>query len=251
MVLSRKMIGEKVRQARLKKSIKTGEKYTQDMMSKDLNISRSYLGDIERGTKYPNYVLLSKISELCDVPLNYFDENIESQLTEAVNEETREYNTLPGQTNIFANDKNYALSVVGEREYGYLAKKFIEVPVFEVIDYSTSIWSDENVSFYESIPIDRANGFKYFGLIAPDNSMDSSRICEGDIVLAREQIEYNDNDIVIAVIGNGSAIIRKYNRSGENIILLPLTTRKEYGIEILEPSKVKILGKVVKFIGRV
>jgi transcriptional regulator with XRE-family HTH domain len=37
------------------------------MLSSDVGISRSYLGDIEAGRKYPNYVLLSKIAEVCGV----------------------------------------------------------------------------------------------------------------------------------------------------------------------------------------
>ena len=253
MVMSKKEMGKLIKNARRIKSKRTGKRYTQEMLANDLNLSRGYIGDIENGRTYPNYVLLSKISEICEVPLSYFDENIENQLFTATSQEIREPNTLRGQTSIYALDKDYALSVVGEREYGYIENKFIEVPVFRGITPKTSLWACDDVYIYESIPIDMANGGKYFGLLAPDNSMDSARICEGDTVIVREQAEASDNDIVVILVGNRDALIRKYNKSGDNVILLPLTTRKEYDIETIDTKQtnIRILGKVIKFIGRV
>lgn len=72
MVLSKKALGEKIKEAREIKSKNIGEKYTQANLSDEIGISRSYLGDIEAGRKYPNYVLLNKIAEACGVPFDYF-----------------------------------------------------------------------------------------------------------------------------------------------------------------------------------
>ena len=57
------------------KSNQIGKKYTQAMLSNDIGISQGYLGDIERGRRYPNYALLSKISDACGIQLSFFDEN--------------------------------------------------------------------------------------------------------------------------------------------------------------------------------
>lgn len=74
MVLSKKEIGLLIKKARENKSLIIGKKYTQNMLADDLEISRGYIGDIENGRLYPNYVLLHKIAEKCEVPFSFFDE---------------------------------------------------------------------------------------------------------------------------------------------------------------------------------
>lgn len=72
MVLSKEELGILIKSARKIKSKNIESKYTQEMLAKDIGISRSYLGDIEAGRTYPNYVLLNKIAAACEVPFSYF-----------------------------------------------------------------------------------------------------------------------------------------------------------------------------------
>ncbi|MEN6490208.1 MAG: XRE family transcriptional regulator [Smithella sp.] len=73
MVLTKEELGQRIKTARRYKTTRCGKKYTQSMLAKDVGVSRSYLGDIEAGRKYPNYALLSKIAEACEVPIILFD----------------------------------------------------------------------------------------------------------------------------------------------------------------------------------
>lgn|GEM_PF-250352 len=73
MTVGKKEMGGLVKQARLKKSEKLGRKYTQQMLARDVGKSQSYIGDLESGRAYPSYALLSKIAEVCDLPLSFFD----------------------------------------------------------------------------------------------------------------------------------------------------------------------------------
>lgn len=66
-----KSIGLKIKQLRSNHSLKIGRKYLQKDLADDLNISRSYIGDIESGRTIPSNALLSKISEKFSVPLEY------------------------------------------------------------------------------------------------------------------------------------------------------------------------------------
>lgn len=75
MVYTKKQLGTLITKARKIKASKIGKKYTQEMLANDLGLSRGYIGDIENGRTYPNYVLLNKIAEACDVPLGFFDDN--------------------------------------------------------------------------------------------------------------------------------------------------------------------------------
>jgi len=75
MVLSKKEVGLLIKKARNHKSKIIGKKYTQNMLANDLQLSRGYIGDIENGRIYPNYVLINKIADKCEVPLGFFDDD--------------------------------------------------------------------------------------------------------------------------------------------------------------------------------
>jgi len=75
MSLDKKEMGLKIKEARKIKGEKIGKRYTGNMLAVDLDISRSYLGDLESGRLYPNYTLLTKIAETCEVPLSFFENN--------------------------------------------------------------------------------------------------------------------------------------------------------------------------------
>lgn len=74
-MLSKEELGLRIKEARQMKSNQIGRKYTQAMLANDIGISQGYLGDIERGRRYPNYALLSKISDACGIQLSFFDED--------------------------------------------------------------------------------------------------------------------------------------------------------------------------------
>jgi transcriptional regulator with XRE-family HTH domain len=74
LVLDKKELGKLIKKARTNKAEATSGKYTQDMLAKDIGISRSYVGDYESGRRYPKYDMLAKIAEACNVTLSFFGE---------------------------------------------------------------------------------------------------------------------------------------------------------------------------------
>lgn len=70
------------------------------MLANDINRSQSYIGDIESGRSYPNYVLLNQIAAACGVSLSFFensalldnkiDKFIKNQLEDIKDEEVYE-----------------------------------------------------------------------------------------------------------------------------------------------------------------
>ena len=94
MILSKKEVGLLVKKARQKKSENLRSKYTQTMLAKDLELSRGYIGDIENGRIYPNYILLNKIAEKCEVPFSFFSGE-ESNYTNIKNKELISSSTVP------------------------------------------------------------------------------------------------------------------------------------------------------------
>ncbi|WP_096635796.1 helix-turn-helix domain-containing protein [Clostridium cochlearium] len=74
MVLSRKDLGNLVKEARKLKAEKIGGKYTQQMLANDIDKSQSYIGDIESGRTYPSFLILNMIADACDLPISYFQD---------------------------------------------------------------------------------------------------------------------------------------------------------------------------------
>jgi transcriptional regulator with XRE-family HTH domain len=69
------------------------------MLAADIDISRSYLGDIEAGRKYPSYLLLNKIAEACGTTIEFLNNddpticNFEQENISLVAEDGSAYNT--------------------------------------------------------------------------------------------------------------------------------------------------------------
>lgn len=73
--MNSKIVGLKIKELRGKKSIELGFKYTGAMLANELNISRSYLGDIESGRIMPSTDIIRKLATIFDVSIDYFVEN--------------------------------------------------------------------------------------------------------------------------------------------------------------------------------
>lgn len=72
--MDKKKIGLKIKELRSQKGIDLGYRYTGEMLANDLGISRSYLGDIERGRTLPSPELILKLSNIFNVSKDYFQD---------------------------------------------------------------------------------------------------------------------------------------------------------------------------------
>lgn len=63
-------LGLKIKKLRSELSLENGKKFTQSDLAKALNISRSYLGDIESGRTIPNNNLLKKIATFFEIDIS-------------------------------------------------------------------------------------------------------------------------------------------------------------------------------------
>src|SRR5512145_1380156 len=75
-MLSTKMIGNKIAEARKKVNISQAE------LAQRLFISSQAVGKWERGESMPDIVTFNRLAEILGVDLNYFSENFKSEATE-------------------------------------------------------------------------------------------------------------------------------------------------------------------------
>ena len=126
-----------------------------------------------------------------------------------------------------------------------------KIPVLGVIRAGEPMLAEQNVIGFVELPSELINkGDEYFGLRVIGNSMNLSRIFEGDIVIVRKQNFVEDGEIAIALVDGEDATIKKFYQSDTMVTLIPNSSDPIHIPKTYDLRKIPIavLGKVVKAI---
>ncbi len=130
--------------------------------------------------------------------------------------------------------------------------EIIKIPVIKNITSAEAILTDKNIIDYEELPENEFNDGKYFGLKINDNSM-FPRILERDVVIVRQQNDYENGQIVVVLVNDDKATVKQIKKNEKGIILMPFNTQKYEPIfftnEECKTIPVKIIGVVKRLIG--
>jgi len=83
----------------------------------------------------------------------------------------------------------------------------------------------------------------HYALEIRGDSMIDAGILDGDLALIQRNDTANTGDIVVALIDEEEATLKRFRRRGAAIALEPANT--SYEVRILPPSRVKIQGKLI------
>jgi repressor LexA len=119
----------------------------------------------------------------------------------------------------------------------------VSVPVMGRIAAGTPIEAIQTRSHTISIPPDLLSAGEHFALEVRGDSMIEAGILDGDLVLIRRVETADTGDIVVALIDEEEATLKRFRRRGASIALEPANSSHE--VRILPPSRVKIQGKLV------
>lgn len=198
------------------KELRSSKGLTQSELAQQLRISRSTIGMYESGSREPDFETLELIADYFNVDTDY--------LLGRTNKTTY----IPTPKNPY--HKDVTINVLGRVAAG--------IP----IDAITDIVDTEEISE------EMAKTGEFFGLKIKGDSM-TPTICNGDIVIVRQQDDAETGDIVIATINGDEATckrLRKYQGGIELISINPGFKPFEFtNKEILE-KPVRIIGKVVE-----
>lgn len=106
----------------------------------------------------------------------------------------------------------------------------------------------EDVIDTEEIPQSLAKTGEFFGLQIHGDSMEP-RMCEGDVVIVRQQDDAESGDIVIAMVNGHDATCKRLMKYAGGISLLsfnPIYEPMVFSNEEIETKPVRIIGKVVE-----
>ncbi|MBM6581450.1 transcriptional repressor LexA [Microvirga sp. BT689] len=88
----------------------------------------------------------------------------------------------------------------------------------------------------------------HFALEVRGDSMVEAGILDGDLVVIRRQDNANTGDIIVALIDDEEATLKRFRRRGSSIALE--AANQAYETRVLGPDRVKIQGKLVSLVRR-
>ena len=119
----------------------------------------------------------------------------------------------------------------------------IAVPVMGRIAAGTPIEAIQTRSHIINMPADLLTAGEHFALEVRGDSMIEAGILDGDMALIRRTEAAETGDIVVALIDNEEATLKRFRRRGASIALEP--ANPSYEVRILPPNRVRIQGKLV------
>jgi repressor LexA len=118
-----------------------------------------------------------------------------------------------------------------------------ELPILGRIAAGTPIEAIQTRSHVINMPPDLLSVGEHFALEVRGDSMIEAGILDGDIALIRKTEAADTGDIVVALIDDEEATLKRFRRRGASIALEPANT--SYEVRILPPNRVRIQGKLV------
>jgi repressor LexA len=119
----------------------------------------------------------------------------------------------------------------------------VPVPVMGRIAAGTPIEAIQSKSHTINVSPDMLSSGEHFALEVRGDSMIDAGILDGDTVLIRKSDVADTGDIVVALIDDEEATLKRFRRRGASIALEPANAA--YEVRILPPTRVRIQGKLI------
>ena len=119
----------------------------------------------------------------------------------------------------------------------------VAIPVMGRIAAGTPIEAIQTRSHTISVPPDMLGSGEHYALEVRGDSMVDAGILDGDMALIQRNETADTGDIVVALIDEEEATLKRFRRRGASIALEPANT--SYEVRILPPNRVRIQGKLI------
>ena len=118
-----------------------------------------------------------------------------------------------------------------------------EVPVLGKIAAGTPVEAIQNEVSRVTLPVDFNNKGDYFGLKIQGDSMIEAGINDGDTIIVRKTDTADNGQIVVALVDDHEAMLKRIRRKGKTIALE--SANKNFETKIFGPDRVKVQGVLV------
>lgn len=119
-------------------------------------------------------------------------------------------------------------------------RALISLPLYGKIAAGTPIEALADTSQTIDIPVDMIGPGEHYALVVEGDSMKDAGILDSDIVLIKRTHNAHDGDIVVALVDDEEATLKRFARDHGNIVLYP--ANDAYQPLRLESDRVKVQG---------
>ena len=119
----------------------------------------------------------------------------------------------------------------------------MEIPVLGSIAAGTPVEAIQNEVSRIPLPNNLEKNGQYFGLKVQGDSMIEAGINEGDTVIIRRSDTADNGKIVVALIDEHEAMLKRFRRKGKTVALE--SANRNYETKIFGPDRVKVQGVLV------
>jgi len=127
-------------------------------------------------------------------------------------------------------------------------ERSISIPVMGRIAAGTPISAIQTPMNTIAMSPDFLSGGEHYALEVRGDSMIEAGILDGDTVVIRKQDIANTGDIIVALIDDEEATLKRFRRRGSSIALE--AANPSYETRVLGPDRVKIQGKLISLVRR-
>lgn len=115
------------------------------------------------------------------------------------------------------------------------------LPVVGAVAAGSPVLAEENIEEYVQVPQAAGGEEGEYVLKVRGDSMVDAGILEGDYVVVRRQEDASNGEIVVALVGEDEATVKRYFRESDHVRLQP----ENSSMEPILTKDVQILGRVV------
>ena len=124
----------------------------------------------------------------------------------------------------------------------------VEVPVMGRIAAGVPISAIEHHTHSIGVPPDMLTRGEHFALEVQGDSMVDAGILDGDTVIIRKANTANNGDIVVALVDDEEATLKRLRKKGDSIALE--AANPAYETRIFGPDRVRVQGRLIALIRR-
>lgn len=124
----------------------------------------------------------------------------------------------------------------------------IDLPLYGKIAAGTPIEALRNPTEHVGVPGALLGAGEHYALTIDGDSMIDAGIYDGDTVIIKRCDTADNGAIVVALVDNEEATLKRLRRKGESIALEP--ANKSYETRIFGPDRVRVQGKLVGLLRR-
>jgi repressor LexA len=127
-------------------------------------------------------------------------------------------------------------------------RKVVDIPIMGRIAAGTPIEAIQTAQDHVSIPESMLGSGEIFALEVNGDSMIQAGILDGDTVLIQRTPDATSGDIVVALVDNSEATLKRLRKRGDSIALE--AANPAYETRIFGTDRVKVQGKLVGLLRR-